>query len=44
MGAEMLHVDGWTDSHDEVNSGFSQCMYIPGALRKVIEVDKERNK
>ena len=24
VGAELLHVDGWTDRHDEANSRFSQ--------------------
>jgi len=24
VGAETLHADGWTNRHDEANSGFSQ--------------------
>jgi len=32
MGAEMLHTDGWTQTHDGTNSRFPQCMYVTGAL------------
>ena len=24
VGAELFHADGWTDTHDEANSGFSE--------------------
>ena len=40
LGAELFHVDGRTDKHDEANSRFSQCC-APGLITLTVNNTSE---
>jgi hypothetical protein len=40
VGAELVHPDGWTDSHDETNRRFSRLMPIGLEKKRKLSVEE----